>query len=361
MSSSINPTNNNIGGGGMGGIEQQQPYSNLADLEEARYAEEVKRSLGLCKEEVITGSKTSSNNNTQERTHTSDANSSITVSSNYEEKDSDEEMGAMVYKNSETAKARAAAETIEALSAMSDTGLKVNAAPLIHVGGRGGGGSSSVGKAKKKRRKINKGDGGDHTSVVAIAADAVCTMPLLDTLAEVANDLLSPSRRRKLPPVVHIGPPIPKKKTNDSNGTFYDCRFAQRIDDLREYKEKHGHLNVKQSDDKSLYTFCSRVRCTRKKPEKSKLDLTDARIASLDALGFVWTTEKDRGRKVYPAEEAREKDTKRPQGPNQGVLRPDIMRAPEELEAQEPPRQPHQRQQQPGVSPRALDKQEERE
>ena len=349
----------------MGGIEQQQPYSNLADLEEARYAEEVKRSLGLCKEEVITGSKTSSNNNTQERTHTSDANSSITVSSNYEEKDSDEEMGAMVYKNSETAKARAAAETIEALSAMSDTGLKVNAAPLIHVGGRGGGGSSSVGKAKKKRRKINNGDGGDHTSAVVIAADAVCTMPLLDTLAEVANDLLSPSRRRKLPPVVHIGPPIPKKKTNDSNGTFYDCRFAQRIDDLREYKEKHGHLNVKQSDDKSLYTFCSRVRCTRKKPEKSKLDLTDARIASLDALGFVWTTatEKDRGRKVYPSEEARdkeEKDTK--QGPNQGVLRPDIMRAPEELEAQEPPRQPRQRQQQPGVSsPRALDKQEERE
>ena len=28
--------------------------------------------------------------------------------------------------------------------------------------------------------------------------------------------------------------------------------FEQRMDDLRAYKEKHGHVNVKKSDDKSL-------------------------------------------------------------------------------------------------------------
>ena len=64
--------------------------------------------------------------------------------------------------------------------------------------------------------------------------------------------------------------------------------FAQRIDDLQAYKEKHGHIRVKQSDDKSLYIFCSKMRYTRKKPEKSKMALTDDRIASLDALGFDW-------------------------------------------------------------------------
>ena len=55
--------------------------------------------------------------------------------------------------------------------------------------------------------------------------------------------------------------------------------------------------------------------------------------------------EKDRGRKVYPAEEAYHEENDTKQGPNQGVLRPDIMRAPEVLKAQEPPRQPRRRQQ----------------
>ena len=36
--------------------------------------------------------------------------------------------------------------------------------------------------------------------------------------------------------------------------------FAQRIADLKSYKEKHGNVNVKQSNDKSLYGFCYNVR-----------------------------------------------------------------------------------------------------
>ena len=64
--------------------------------------------------------------------------------------------------------------------------------------------------------------------------------------------------------------------------------FEQRIDDLRAYKEKHGHVNVKQSDDSSLYDFCKNMRQARKNPEKSTMTLSDDRIASLEALGFEW-------------------------------------------------------------------------
>ena len=65
--------------------------------------------------------------------------------------------------------------------------------------------------------------------------------------------------------------------------------FEQRIEDLRAYKEKHGHINVRKSDDKSMYDFCMKMRQARKHPEKSDRILTDERIASLDTLGFKWT------------------------------------------------------------------------
>ena len=74
--------------------------------------------------------------------------------------------------------------------------------------------------------------------------------------------------------------------------------FAQRIDDLRAYKEKHGHVNVKESGDKSLYGFCSHMRQARNNPEKSNAVLTDNRIASLVALGFEWTVQ-ERGAKSF--------------------------------------------------------------
>ena len=64
--------------------------------------------------------------------------------------------------------------------------------------------------------------------------------------------------------------------------------FAQRIEDLRNYKEKHGHVKVKQKEDRSLYQFCNNIRQARNYPEKSALSLTDDSIATLDALGFDW-------------------------------------------------------------------------
>ena len=68
--------------------------------------------------------------------------------------------------------------------------------------------------------------------------------------------------------------------------------FEQRLDDLRAYKEKHGHVNVKEKEDKSLYSFCKHMnmsmsmRHARKNPEKSAMALTNDQITSLEALGF---------------------------------------------------------------------------
>ena len=35
-----------------------------------------------------------------------------------------------------------------------------------------------------------------------------------------------------------------------------DDKFFAQLDKLRAYKEKHGHLNVREKEDKSLYGFC---------------------------------------------------------------------------------------------------------
>ena len=46
--------------------------------------------------------------------------------------------------------------------------------------------------------------------------------------------------------------------------------FEQRTADLKAYKEKHGHVNVKQRVDKSksLYDFCRKIKIARKNPGK---------------------------------------------------------------------------------------------
>ena len=65
--------------------------------------------------------------------------------------------------------------------------------------------------------------------------------------------------------------------------------FGERINDLREYKQKHGHVNVKIHEDSSLSQFCAQVRHSLKQPEKNgTIKLTGERISRLDALGFKW-------------------------------------------------------------------------
>jgi RNA binding exosome subunit len=65
-----------------------------------------------------------------------------------------------------------------------------------------------------------------------------------------------------------------------------DDKFFDRVGKLRAYKEKHGHLNVRKKEDKSLYDLCVNVRGTRKGKGTYRLDET--RIAALDAIGFEW-------------------------------------------------------------------------
>ena len=65
--------------------------------------------------------------------------------------------------------------------------------------------------------------------------------------------------------------------------------FDERIEDLEEYKQTHGHVNVKAHEDNSLGQFCANVRYSRKKVVKDGTrKLTEERIARLDALGFEW-------------------------------------------------------------------------
>ena len=65
--------------------------------------------------------------------------------------------------------------------------------------------------------------------------------------------------------------------------------FDDWIKDLMEYKQTHGHLNVKFNDDESLYQFCAQVRHSLKQPEKNgTIKLTEECISRLDAFSFKW-------------------------------------------------------------------------
>jgi hypothetical protein len=65
--------------------------------------------------------------------------------------------------------------------------------------------------------------------------------------------------------------------------------FNERIEDLEKYKRTHGHLSLKKHEDSSLYQFCADVRHSLNQVEKDGTrKLTIERIARLDALGFKW-------------------------------------------------------------------------
>jgi hypothetical protein len=73
--------------------------------------------------------------------------------------------------------------------------------------------------------------------------------------------------------------------------TNRDDKFFARVDELKAYKDKHGHLNVRKKEDKSLYDFCYNVRRARRDTILGKgtdRKLTKDRIAALDAIGFDW-------------------------------------------------------------------------
>jgi hypothetical protein len=71
-----------------------------------------------------------------------------------------------------------------------------------------------------------------------------------------------------------------------------DDKFFAQVDELKGYKEKHGHLNVGYKDDHSLYDFCNNLeRITTSNNCWEGLihyRLDDCQIAALDAIGFNW-------------------------------------------------------------------------
>ena len=53
--------------------------------------------------------------------------------------------------------------------------------------------------------------------------------------------------------------------------TLVTKSFDERIVDLKEYKQTHGHVNVTRKEDNSLYQFCVDVRYSLKQSEKNGL------------------------------------------------------------------------------------------
>ena len=92
---------------------------------------------------------------------------------------------------------------------------------------------------------------------------------------------------------------ITDSKIDKENGSKRS-RFEWKIEELKVYKENHGHLNIRQSEDQSLAIFCASLRNARGKQGKYGLvKLTEEHIFTLDALGFDWMQRKKKGRKSF--------------------------------------------------------------
>jgi hypothetical protein len=80
-------------------------------------------------------------------------------------------------------------------------------------------------------------------------------------------------------------------ETIESNRTVR-VSFLSKVDELKAYKEEHGHLNVKKKEDQRLYDFCIDLRQSRRAitAGKGKIHyrLDDDSMAALDAIGFEW-------------------------------------------------------------------------
>ena len=72
--------------------------------------------------------------------------------------------------------------------------------------------------------------------------------------------------------------------------------FEQRVEQMRAFKELHGHLRVTSALDKDLAPFCSTMRYARRSPAPGRRNISEEQIKVLDDLGFEWG-EKRRMRK----------------------------------------------------------------
>lgn len=75
-----------------------------------------------------------------------------------------------------------------------------------------------------------------------------------------------------------------------STMTKTQIRCNDRLEALREYKTKHGHLDVRRQDDASLYWWCQDMR-RKDMRRKGELSTQDC-ITALEAIGFNWRSER---------------------------------------------------------------------
>jgi len=67
--------------------------------------------------------------------------------------------------------------------------------------------------------------------------------------------------------------------------------FEQHVENLKAFKEAHGHLHVTNAVDKKLASFCSNMRHARRKPTSTGTMNTEERCKALDELGFEWNAQ----------------------------------------------------------------------
>jgi len=77
----------------------------------------------------------------------------------------------------------------------------------------------------------------------------------------------------------------------DWGGKTKNKSFEERIEELKVFKAKHGHVHVTLKHDKSLGRFCQNVRSARR-GKGGRMAITDNRIKALDELGFDWGDKK---------------------------------------------------------------------
>ena len=73
----------------------------------------------------------------------------------------------------------------------------------------------------------------------------------------------------------------------DWGDTTKASSVEERIEELKAFKEKHGHVHVTVKHDKSLALFCTNMRAARRGTNTGTV-LTEDRIKSLDEMGFEW-------------------------------------------------------------------------
>jgi len=64
--------------------------------------------------------------------------------------------------------------------------------------------------------------------------------------------------------------------------------FDERLEELKAFKAKHGHVRVTMKQDTGLARFCKQIRCGRHGKGNSRRVVTEDRIKALDELGFDW-------------------------------------------------------------------------